>query len=300
MKTLNLVGAGKLGQTLAHLWHAHATFTIQQVITRSLPSAKAACEFIGAGEAVTSVQQMTPANVWLIATPDGNIAKQVQALHKSQLLTPDTVVFHCSGALNSSCLKPQASEVYQVASIHPIHSFATPAESKNSFHGSFCGYEGHPEALATLLPAFEHIGAQLFAIDGEHKTLYHAASVMACNYLVGLMDASLECFEAAGVSRNQAQQLLLPITHQTLDNALTGSPEAALTGPISRGDVDTVRNQLQQLAQLKAHKHSLLAEIYQVMGQQTVRVAEKQQRSAPPQDLAEIKSLLQQSGFDTQ
>lgn len=286
MKTLSLIGAGKLGQTLAHLWQSQVQFQIQQVCTRSLAGARAACEFIGAGEAIDSMERLRPADLWLIATPDGEIARCAQQLQP--LLGPDNVVFHCSGALSSSLLRGSSGAA--VASVHPIHSFAAPAESVRRFAGSFCGYEGDAAALDLLKPAFAALGAQLFALDGQHKTLYHAASVIACNYLVGLMDASLSCFEAAGVSRGQAQQLLLPITHQTLDNCLHGSPAAALTGPIARGDLHTVARQLDQLQQLDP----ALAQLYAVLGLQTAQVAESRS-SANRQALDSIRSLLANS-----
>lgn len=286
MKTLNLVGAGKLGQTLAHLWQSHGLFRIQQVLTRSLPTAQAACDFIGGGEAIVSMSELRPADLWLLATPDGDIAGWASQLQP--LLSSNSILFHCSGALNSDILLGQSG--CAVASIHPIHSFATPEESVRNFAGSFCGYEGSEAALIVLKPAFEALGAQLFAIDGAHKTLYHAASVMACNYLVSLMDASLNCFAAAGVSRAQAQQLLLPITHQTLDNALRGSPGSALTGPISRGDVHTVEKQLSELQKLDP----VLAALYAILGVQTVKVAEAQD-TANPHRLAQLSRLLTNS-----
>lgn len=288
MKTLNLVGAGKLGQTLAHLWHTRGQFRIQQVLARSQPSAQAACDFIGSGEAIAHLQDLQPADLWLIATPDGDIERCAELLQP--LLARSNVLFHCSGALSSDVLRGASG--CAIASVHPIHSFAVPAESVRKFAGTFCGHEGSEAALAVLKPAFEAIGGQLFAIDGQHKTLYHAASVIACNYLVSLMDASLTCFEAAGVDRAQAQQLLLPITHQTLDNTLLGSPASALTGPIARGDLHTVQQQLDRLQEF----NPLLARLYSVLGAHTVTVAEARTDAAHPQQLEELKALLTNSG----
>lgn len=321
MKTLNLIGAGKLGQTLAHLWQLQGQFRIQQVLTRSEESAQRACDFINgtqindnqingdqaynhSAQAVTSFEELQPADIWLLATPDGDIAQAAAQLHqRPDLISQDTILLHCSGTLNSNVLSSRGldsralnnsaltgtnSSGASVASIHPIHSFASPSESLNTFAGSYCGYEGETAALNTLLPAFTAIGAQLFAIDGEQKMLYHAASVIACNYLVGLMDASLECFEAAGVSRAQAQQLLFPITRQTLENVLTGSPQKALTGPISRGDINTVRHHLDAIQTQKPQ----LADIYKALGLQTAKVAAQQEPPADAQSLSAIKSLL--------
>ncbi|WP_439136389.1 Rossmann-like and DUF2520 domain-containing protein [Pseudomaricurvus sp.] len=310
MKTLNLIGAGKLGQTLARLWQQQGIFQVQQVLTRSNTSAQHACAFINEqaedanrpsnpnrvtpAQAVTSYSELRTADIWLLATPDGEIAEVATELHRHNgLISEHSVLFHCSGTLNSDLLvegqnSHSSTSKANVASVHPIHSFASPAESLTNFAGSYCGYEGGAAALNVLLPAFTAIGAQLFKLDGEQKTLYHAASVMACNYLVGLMDASLECFDAAGVDRTQAQQLLLPITQQTLSNVLNGSPQSALTGPISRGDLATVEDHLDKLEPLSKP----LTDIYRALGRQTVKVAEQQDPAADTQSLELIKSLL--------
>ncbi|MAZ88707.1 MAG: oxidoreductase [Cellvibrionaceae bacterium] len=286
MKRLNIIGAGKLGQTLAHLFHSQQLFRVESVINRSLSSAQQAVDFIGAGQAAEELRQAETADIWLIATADGDIDSVAQALYSSEVFHGHEIVFHCSGSLASDILH-SASHSPPIASIHPIHSFAKPENSVRSFHGSYCAYEGDKAALDILLPAFEKLGAQLLAVNGEKKPIYHAASVMACNYLVALMDASLSCFEQAGIDRQQAQQLLLPITHATLDNTLQGTPEQALTGPIARGDIDTVTAQLQQLKDLPS-----LDNIYRALGVQAVAIAKRQDS---PNNLELLEKLLQEN-----
>ncbi len=286
MKRLNIIGAGKLGQTLAHLFHNQQLFQVASVINRSAASARQAVEFIGAGEVTLGLEQAQPADVWLIATADGDIQPATQTLYESGVFQGDEIVFHCSGSLASDILSA-SSKAPKIASIHPIHSFAKPEESILNFNGSYCTYEGNTAALDILLPAFEAIGAQLIAVNGEKKSIYHAASVMACNYLVALMDASLTCFEQAGIDRQQAKRLLLPITHSTLDNTLKGTPEQALTGPIARGDVDTVATQLQQLKELPA-----IDGIYRALGLQTLAIAQRQDSH---NNLEMLEKLLQEN-----
>ena len=221
MKRLNIIGAGKLGQTLARLLHDNDQFEIGDIVNRSQSSAQQAQAFIGAGRAVADIKQTNAADVWLIATADQDISRCAESLGQLPHFKGHEIVFHCSGSLGSQILKSDAGPLH-VASIHPIHSFSDPRQSVATFSGSHCAYEGNSLALTVLLPAFESIGAQLLPVDGDQKSTYHAASVMACNYLVALMDASLSCFELAGIPREQAQQLLLPITHATLDNTLKG------------------------------------------------------------------------------
>jgi hypothetical protein len=74
LKSLNIVGCGKVGQTLAHLWHHSGAFTIQDVLTTSEKSAREACDFAGAGTVVQTVAAMRPADVWLSGVQDAHIA----------------------------------------------------------------------------------------------------------------------------------------------------------------------------------------------------------------------------------
>ena len=268
--TLNVIGAGKLGTTLARLWYEKHLIEIGAIATRSRQSAETACEFIGAGSATTELTQLPPADLWLLATPDSHIQTIAEHLHHSGLLRSGDTLLHCSGSLGSDILRGPATT--HIVSVHPVHSFANPAHSLTTFSGSYCAIEGESSAQHRVSPLFKAIGAELFAVDGSAKTLYHSASVLACNALVGLLDTSLQAMQAAGVDRALAQQILLPIVHQTVDNALQGSPLEALTGPVSRGDHGTVARQLQALAQLDSES----ADIYRSLGQRTLNIARAQ------------------------
>jgi predicted short-subunit dehydrogenase-like oxidoreductase (DUF2520 family) len=124
-----------------------------------------------------------------------------------------------------------------------VRSFADPAAVADDFDGTFCGVEGDAPALALLLPAFEAIGARIVRIDAAAKTVYHAASVFASNYLVTVLDAALRAYAAAGVPPDVARALAAPLAGETLANVLRLGPETALSGPIARGDSATVARQ---------------------------------------------------------
>jgi predicted short-subunit dehydrogenase-like oxidoreductase (DUF2520 family) len=100
-----------------------------------------------------------------------------------------------------------------------------------------------PEALALLVPAFEAIGARPVPSTPAAKTVYHAASVFASNYLVTVLDAALRAYQAAGVPADVARELARPLATETLANVFRLGPEAALSGPIARGDAATVARQ---------------------------------------------------------
>jgi predicted short-subunit dehydrogenase-like oxidoreductase (DUF2520 family) len=234
--TLNIVGAGHVGRALGRL------FALQDVLTRSRASAQDAVAFIGSGRAVADIAALRPAQVWMLAVPDDRIADAAQSLAHAVALT-GAVVFHCSGAKASGELQAAREAGALVASVHPVRSFADPAQVAHSFAGTFCGVEGDAPALALLLPAFEAIGARTVAIDARAKTVYHAASVFASNYLVTVLDAALRAYQAAGVPPEVARELARPLAAETLANVFRLGPETALSGPIARGDAATVARQ---------------------------------------------------------
>lgn len=241
--TLNLVGAGHVGRALGRLLHAHRVFSVQDVLTRAPASARAAVDFIGAGRAVGGVAALRPAAVWMLAVADDQIAPVAQALADAGVVQQGATVFHCSGAKASSELSPLAHAGARVASVHPVRSFADPEAVAAAFDGTFCGVEGDAEALALLLPALTSIGARVVQIDPAAKTVYHAASVFASNYLVTVLDAALRAYQAAGIPPEVARELARPLACETLANVLRLGPELALYGPIARGDAATVARQ---------------------------------------------------------
>jgi predicted short-subunit dehydrogenase-like oxidoreductase (DUF2520 family) len=238
--TLNIVGAGHVGRVLGRLFASAGAFEVQDVLTRSHASATEAVRFIGAGRALSDPRELRPADAWMLTLGDDQIAPVCAAL------TPalgGAVVFHCSGAKSSAELDAAARGGARTASVHPVRSFADPQAVAASFGGTFCGIEGDPAALAVLAPAFEAIGARLVPIDAAAKTVYHAASVFASNYLVTVLDAALRAYQAAGIPEPVARELARPLATETLANVFRLGPEVALSGPIARGDHATVERQ---------------------------------------------------------
>lgn len=244
MRTLNIIGSGRVGRACGRLWAQAQVFEIQDVLTRSKESASEGVKFIGAGHAVGGLAEMRGADVWMIATRDDAIVPSCRTLAESGKITPDDIVFHVSGATSSSELKPAKERGALVASVHPIKTFTDAEQAVQSFPGTYCSAEGDPGALRVLRPAFEKIGAKVFDIASELKSLYHSGGVFSCNYLVALIEQALRAHEKAGIPRAASLKALEPMVRETVDAIFDKGPARALTGPISRGDVLTVQRQL--------------------------------------------------------
>ncbi len=268
-RTLSFIGCGKLGQTLGQLWTRQRTFEVRQILTRSLESSRQAASFITAGTPISTPTQLQAADIFLIATPDDQIATAAAQLANSACLRPGAIVFHCSGALPSTVLQALAKKGALIASVHPVKSFASAQQAADSFAGTWCGMEGDPAALQMLRPAMLAIGALPVDIRTEDKLIYHAAAVFASNYLVTLLDAALQAYMKAGIPEQAAREMIAPLVKGTLGNVVHAGPEKALTGPIARGDSQTVQRQYRALS---AWNNSY-ARLYKQMGIHTARLA---------------------------
>lgn len=282
MKTLNVIGAGRVGRTLASLWREKDTFAVQDVLASSPEGARAAVAFIGAGNPVGAIDGLRAADVWMITTPDREIAGSAAKL--SGVVRSGDVVFHCSGSMASSEL---AAAGTRVASVHPLKSFADPREAARTFAGTYCAAEGDSKALEVLVPAFERIGGRISRIDPQLKTVYHAASVIVCNYLTALLETGLLSYEKAGLDRDTATRMMAPIVRETLENVLALGTTRALTGPIARGDHAVVAGHLEALDAWNAR----VAAIYRELGAVALELA-RERGEADSDALARIEALL--------
>ena len=244
--TLNLVGAGRVGQTLAHLWSRAGTFKVQDVLTRSTHTAEAACALIGGGQPATGLATMRPADVWMLAVPDAAIESTAAALAAAGAPRPRAkapLVFHCSGAKTAQVLAPLGDIGWHTASAHPILSFASASTSIAQFSGTPCALEGTSDAVVTLKPAFEAIGAQCFEIQAKDKVLYHAAAVFATNFLPVLQSVAEAAWRATGVPAHLLPHLRATLLANAVHNITTLGPAGAQTGPAKRGDTAAIQRQ---------------------------------------------------------
>jgi predicted short-subunit dehydrogenase-like oxidoreductase (DUF2520 family) len=281
--TFNVIGAGRCGKTLTYLLqHAHLV-KVQGVCNSTLNSALQAVDFIGSGHAYEKIKDLPPADITLLTCPDDQIEKLSFELSQSIHLKDNSIVFHCSGALSSVVLKSLKDKKCYVASVHPMMSFANPSQNIANFAGTYCGLEGDKEAISILNHCFYELGAHIFPIQTDNKTLYHVAGVLSSNYLVSLAHLANECLMDSGIDKDTSKNIVLSLMRCTLDNLHQQEEFGnALTGPIQRGDYQTIQSHLEAIP------FSNLKEIYRKLGLQALKISKLNQSLKN-----KIKKLLQ-------
>jgi len=271
-----IIGCGKVGMALAEHMNS-AGYRPVGFSSRSLSSARQAAELVRAPDCYfeNTWDASKDADIVFITTPDDAIQQSCQLIVENEGFTGNTVVLHCSGALSSTELASIKScnsmSGVMIGSMHPLQSFAAVQTGKpgNPFVNIIMAVEGDPLAVEKVLEIVKDLGAKPFTIKTEGKILYHAAAVVASNYLVTLMDLAIKLMAASGVSEAEAFEILKPLIKGTLANIeSTGIPDA-LTGPIARGDVGIVEKHVQAIRKLSVE----MAEYYNINGMETIRIA---------------------------
>ena len=284
---MNIIGSGKLGRTLARLFYEAGHVQIGGIYNRNPESSQSALNFIGDGTISAALEVMPNADFWLIATPDDAIqdcSKQLAQLNKAWC---NTIVFHTSGLKTSAELSALKSSGSAIASIHPAHSFANPEQSLSTFKNTVCALEGDTQALQKITPLLEAIHAQTTHIQPEAKALYHAATVIASNYLVTLNEVSNALLAKAGFNEQLSTAVLAPLMTQTLKNTLETGAKNALTGPIARGDQQTIKTHLEALKRDLPEYTGL----YKTLGEKTLQLAKKQ-NNLSPEGIQALRNIL--------
>jgi predicted short-subunit dehydrogenase-like oxidoreductase (DUF2520 family) len=227
------------------------------------------------------------ADLIFLTVPDDAIAALANALH----LYSGQALVHTSGALPASVLEPAMAAGTSVGSFHPLVAFADHERALADLPTATVAIEGDESLLPLLAELAESIGAKPVTLPETGKSAYYAAAMMAAGGVVGLLDAIATVAQGAGLDEATALAVYLPLTRQALANAERLGIDAALTGPLLRGDVGTLRGHLETLAE---HAPDALP-LYVTVARREVEIARR--RGALDKDKAtEIEGLLRDAG----
>jgi predicted short-subunit dehydrogenase-like oxidoreductase (DUF2520 family) len=175
----------------------------------------------------------------LLCVPDGEIAAAAEVVTAAAPL-----IGHTSGATPLSALAHAGVGAF---GLHPLQTIAHAGVRLEGAGAAVAGTT--PEALAFATTLAERLGMTPFTIDDDGRAAYHAAASVASNFVVTLQAAAETIARGAGLEPEQARALLAPLVRQTVENIAELGPEAALTGPVARGDDATVAAQRAAVAE---------------------------------------------------
>ena len=240
-----VIGPGRLGSTLiAALDRAGLTVSAVGVHEEDETG------FGGGPARVRVVDAALEADAWWLAVPDDDIfavaGQLASALPGARRSGRAPLAIHSSGLGSLHLLKPLHEAGVSTLCLHPLQTFAGDRRA-DVLEGVPCAVTAWDEKIAALGDELAgRLGMQPFRLADERKTLYHLAAAVACNLLVALeSDAAKLMSEATG--REDGSALLAPLLRTTVENLAARGPAGALTGPVARGDVATVRAHLRLL-----------------------------------------------------
>lgn len=204
--------------------------------------------------------------IW-ITTSDDEIEKIAEQIALFNIKVKKTFV-HASGLLTSDVLIRLKEKGHRVCSAHPLLAFNDVQKAVQALKKTYFFLEGDENNLIEVREIFEKTGNKHPIIDKENKPAYHAGAVVLSNYLVTLVHASNQLFELAGIWKDELGGATSVLLESVLENLAEKEPKDALTGPIKRGDIETVKKHLEILEQNLPE----LTELYRTLGKETMNM----------------------------
>jgi len=257
METVGIIGAGRLGGCLAKAL-SDAGYGVTYVASEDAARAEDIAGMTGAKVIGPPYSELTEVDGIFLTVPDQVIRRVAEILAGSIIDWRGKCVFHCSGIYSAGILSPLKERGAKTLSFHPLQTFTLKVEPER-LRGIYFGVEG--EDIVEGMKLAERLGGRGIEIKEQYRSLYHAGASTASNYLYGILMAAVEMLEGAGISREEAAQMLLPLVKGTIDNFREYGTYEGLTGPIVRGDGETVEKHLKAL-----EEYPDKSELYKSMG----------------------------------
>ncbi len=250
MKSIAIVGLGRVGSALAILLWRQG-FCDLRVCDHNPEKIDALSGWIDASITIcsTPAEAVVGADLVLLASQDRYIAEIALDLAKSCSAKDlaGLYVAHLSGSLTSEVLQPLVLKEAIAFSLHPLQSVADVEGGVQVLAGSYFSFEGAEQAFSLAETLVSALHGKLVRLAAADKALYHAAAVVSSNFFIALEEMAITMMSGIGVDADTARRMLLPLIRGSFENLERVSPVEALTGPIVRGDDQTVAVHLRAL-----------------------------------------------------
>lgn len=285
---LSIAGAGPVAQALGRRL-ALSGEVVAAVASRTPERAAVAAAFIGSGARPCSYEELAalglPIIVAVTDTAITEVAARVASTCSSQT-AQGLIAVHTCGASGAGALAPLTGAGWHCGMCHPLQTFASAAQGVEAIAGATFGIAGDTDACAWADDLVRSIGGRPLLLREDGLPLYHAAAVLAGNGAFALIEAALLLLEQAGVPRAGGRAALAPLARRSVENALATDADLRLTGPVARGDVETIERHVAALAEAPP----AAAHAYVTLGELLLAIVAR--RGGPPETVDAMRAAL--------
>ena len=287
MDTINIIGCGRAGGSLARLWRQAGSVQIGGILNRSQDSASKAVQGLGEGEALRDAAQFKPARYWLIGVNDDQIETVARMLSETPVELEGAIVFHICGRHSVDILSPLASRGCRIAAVHPVRSLTHNNLLLDEFAGTACVAEGDPAVLDQLRNVFESIGGVWMPVQDVDRGLYHASVSIISNITKAVAWKAQNWLVHSGLTEEMAADVTQTLLASTLEDVSRSGARQSITGPVVRGDTRTIEAHLEALR--NAYPRDL--DVYRVLARTVLELA-RERGDLDDATLRRFESLL--------
>jgi predicted short-subunit dehydrogenase-like oxidoreductase (DUF2520 family) len=267
-----IIGSGAVGTSLGKALSL-AGVEIIGIHDLNSKTVKEAASQIGTKGYTGSLPEiLRDAQTVFVTVPDGIINNVAQLVNAEELYSPSQVWIHCSGHLSHKALDSLKDKVKGLASMHPAFTFP-PNVCSEIVPGTYFSIDGTTEGISQAEEFVSLLKGKQINIKPADRSTYHAAMVMASNYLVTLLSSSKELLKSINLPEEQVDPLLFSLASSALARVESLGISSSLCGPVRRGDVGVVKDHLESL---KTNK--LILDLYIFAGRATLKIAASQPR----------------------
>ena len=281
---IGFIGAGKVGTALG-IFFKQNSLTLSGYLSRSETSSQYAAKATDSAVFFDLPSLVTASEVIFITTGDDQISEVINQLLQTACLTGHHTLIHTSGALSTDLFDPLSASGCGLCSLHPIMSFSDPFTASQNLKQTVFTLEGNEQGLIAAQKILAITGNPYSVIDKGDKVRYHAAACILSNYLVTLIDSGFELLKTTGIAADEITRAFMPLITATLGNIERSGTVNTLTGPLVRGDENTIGKHIEAL---KTQAPEFLS-LYQTMGLATIEMIKDKRIDAKTYEHLESK-----------
>ena len=278
------IGAGKVGCSLGKYLSIHGT-EVTGYFDRDTCAAKEAAGFTDS-VAFASIEALTQeSDVLFITVPDALITSVYDEIRPCDI--KGKYICHCSGSISSEEAFPGIGEAGAYGySVHPLFAVSDRFETYRELADAFFTIEGDSTHVDDMRSMLEGAGLRVRVIDPADKAKYHLAAVMVSNLVMALLQSGIDKLTECGFTEGDAREALGPLAEKNIGHAIEEGPAKALTGPVERGDVQTIRKHLDTIKDPEERR------LYLLLSGRLLHLA---RRKNPDRDYGELEALLEEN-----